>query len=201
MVKAAAESADFLINSLRVHITFRGYWDYDGGKLGDMGQHWLDPVQYFLDKDDTSPISVEVDTPLQHSDAVGPWRRIEYTYADGCKIVLDGESKEVNTPYIEGPKGKLYRGFQSDIPDLKRKLAAFPDPTPQLTHFTEAVKERKQFALNEKNGHRSCTLVNLGVVALRLGRNLNFDQVNQEFLDDEGANGLLNPPMRSLWTI
>ncbi|MBZ0256914.1 Gfo/Idh/MocA family oxidoreductase, partial [bacterium] len=30
----------------RVHGTFRGYWDYDGGGLGDMGQHYLDPVQY-----------------------------------------------------------------------------------------------------------------------------------------------------------
>jgi myo-inositol 2-dehydrogenase / D-chiro-inositol 1-dehydrogenase len=27
----------------RVHSTFRGYWDYDGGGLGDMGQHYLDP--------------------------------------------------------------------------------------------------------------------------------------------------------------
>ncbi|MCL4218063.1 MAG: Gfo/Idh/MocA family oxidoreductase, partial [Candidatus Hydrogenedentes bacterium] len=33
----------------RVHQTFRGYWDYDGGGLGDMGQHYLDPVQYILD--------------------------------------------------------------------------------------------------------------------------------------------------------
>ena len=39
----------------RVHGTFRGYWDYDGGGLGDMGQHYLDPVQYILDKDDDEP--------------------------------------------------------------------------------------------------------------------------------------------------
>ena len=26
-------------NAHRVHATFRGYWDYDGGGLGDMGQH------------------------------------------------------------------------------------------------------------------------------------------------------------------
>src|SRR5690606_3203535 len=26
-------------NSRRVHLHFRGYWDYDGGGLGDMGQH------------------------------------------------------------------------------------------------------------------------------------------------------------------
>ena len=73
----------------RVHATFRGYWDYDGGGLGDMGQHYLDPVQYLLGKDDTSPIRVDVDCPQQHYDAAGSWRRIEFTYADGCKIVVD----------------------------------------------------------------------------------------------------------------
>ncbi len=31
-------------NKERVHAKFRGYWDYDGGGLGDMGQHYLDPV-------------------------------------------------------------------------------------------------------------------------------------------------------------
>jgi len=35
----------------RVHGTFRGYWDYDGGGLGDMGQHYIDPVQDILGKD------------------------------------------------------------------------------------------------------------------------------------------------------
>ena len=35
----------------RTHGTFRGYWDYDGGGLGDMGMHYLDPVQYYLDAD------------------------------------------------------------------------------------------------------------------------------------------------------
>ncbi|MFA7390700.1 MAG: Gfo/Idh/MocA family oxidoreductase, partial [Proteiniphilum sp.] len=57
-------------NAHRVHQTFRGYWDYDGGGLGDMGQHYIDPVQYMLGKDDTSPVKVEVDAPQQHPDAV-----------------------------------------------------------------------------------------------------------------------------------
>lgn len=188
-------------NPHRVHQTFRGYWDYDGGGLADMGQHYLDPVQYFLGKDHTSPISVEIDAPQQHSDAVGTWRRIVYTYADGCKIILDGEGTDTNTAYISGPEGKLYKGFRSDIPDLEKKLAAFPDPEPQVTDFVEAVKKRQKFALNEENGYRSCTIVNIGLVALRLGRSLKFDPVKQEFIDDEGANHLINPPIRAPWTI
>lgn len=185
----------------RVHTTFRGYWDYDGGGLGDMGQHYIDPVQYFLGKDNESPVSVEIDAPQQHSDAVGTWRRVEYTYADGCKIILDGEGTDVGMPYIEGPNGKLYRGFQSDIPDMERKLASFPDPEPQMTDFVESVKTRKKFALNEQNGHRSCTVVNMGLIALRLGRSLQFDSDKQVFINDEAANRLVDQPMRGPWTI
>ncbi len=188
-------------NPHRVHQTFRGYWDYDGGGLGDMGQHYIDPVQYMLGKDDTSPISVEVDAPQQHPDAVGTWRRIEYTYADGCKIILDGEGRDVNAPYIEGPKGKLFAGNRCDIPDIEKKLAAFPDSEPQVTDFIEAVKSRRKFALNEMNGYRSCTIINMGKIALQLGRSLNFDPVKQLFIDDEGANRMVDPPMRAPWSL
>ncbi|GAB2795262.1 Gfo/Idh/MocA family oxidoreductase [Rhabdobacter roseus] len=188
-------------NAHRTHGTFRGYWDYDGGGLGDMGQHYIDPIQYFLGKDHTSPIQVEVDAPQQHTDAVGTWRRIEFTYEDGCKIILDGEGKDVNAPYIAGPKGNVYNGFRCDIPDFEKKLAAFPDPEPQVTDFVEAVKKRKKFALNEENGHRSCTIVNMGLAALRLGRSLSFDPVKQQFIGDEGANRLIDQPMRAPWNV
>lgn len=184
----------------RTHGTFRGYWDYDGGGLGDMGQHYMDPIQYFLGKDQTNPVKVEIDAPQQHPDAVGTWRKITYTYDDGCQIILDGEGT-TEAPYIEGPEGKLYRGFKSDIPNMERKLAQFPDPAPQVTDFVDAVKNRKKFALNEQNGHRSCTLVNMGLVALRLGRDLEFDPVNQVFINDEGANRLVDQPMRAPYTI
>jgi predicted dehydrogenase len=186
---------------LRVHSKFRGFWDYDGGGLGDMGQHYLDPVQYMLSKDDTSPIKVEVDAPQQHPDAVGSWRRITYTYEDGCQIILDGENRDKDAAYIEGPKGKIYRGFRSDIPDIQKLAASLPDPEPQITSFHESVRTRQKFALNEENGHRSCTMVNMGVAALRLGRTLQFDPVKQEFINDEGANRLVYPEMRSPWSM
>ena len=188
-------------NPERVHSKFRGYWDYDGGGLGDMGQHYLDPVQYIIGKDHTSPVRIEVDAPQQHYDAVSSWRRIEMTYADGCQIILDGINADKHAAFIEGPNGKLFKGFKSDIPDLERQLAEFPDPEPQLDDFHDAVRTRKKFALNEVNGHRSCTLVNLGKIALRVGRSLDFDPENQVFIEDDGANALIHQPMKAPWSI
>jgi myo-inositol 2-dehydrogenase/D-chiro-inositol 1-dehydrogenase len=188
-------------NEHRVHKTFRGYWDYDGGGLGDMGQHYLDPTQYILGKDDTSPVFVEADTPVQHPDAVGSWRKIYMRYADGCEIILDGANEDKDAAFLEGPNGKLYPGFNSDIPNLMEKIAAFPDPAPQITDFSEAVRTRQKFALNESNGFRSGTLVNLGKIALRTRRPLHFDPVKLEFVNDEQVNRFIDQPARAKWSV
>ena len=184
----------------RVHQTFRGYWDYDGGGLGDMGQHYLDPVQYILGKDDESPIHIEADTGPQDRDAVLPWRRISLRYADGCEIILDGENKD-DAPFLSGPRGKLTKALVSDIPDLADKIRDLPDPEPQVTDFVQAVKTRKKFALNEINGHRSCTLINLAKIAVETGRPLRFNSKKQRFIDDAKANDYVKQPMRSPWKI
>ncbi len=76
-----------------------------------------------------------------------------------------------------------------------------PDPNPQVPKFSESVLTRKKFALNEINGHRSATIVNMGKIALQLGRSLDFDPVKQEFINDDAANRLINQPMRGPWKI
>lgn len=186
-------------NAERVHGKFRGYWDYDAGGLGDMGQHYLDPFQYILGKDDTSPVSIEADGDPQPPDAVIPWRRVTMAYADGTKLILDGVGKD--TALMQGTKGKILAGFASDIPGLKAKVDALPNPPAQLDSFVESVKTRKAFGLNERNGHRSCTLVNLAAIAVRLGRKLAYDPVAQRFVNDDEANRLVHQPMRAPWAL
>ena len=188
-------------NAHRVHQTFRGYGDYESGGLGDMGQHYIDPVQYILGKDDTFPVKVEVDAPKQHDDAVGIWRKITYTYEDGCKIILEGEGFETpgKVPYIEGPKGKVYQGFECTIPNVISLVNELPAPPPRHTDFLDCVRTREHFALDEIIGHHSCSVVNMGSCALRLGRTLHFDPATQRFIGDDAANHLINQPMRAPW--
>jgi myo-inositol 2-dehydrogenase / D-chiro-inositol 1-dehydrogenase len=183
----------------RVHQTFRGYWDYDGGGLGDMGMHYLDPVQDLLGKDGTSPVEISADAPQQHPDACGRWRRVTLKYADGCEIILDGENREMGAAFLEGPRGKIYKGLRSDIPNLAETISGLPDPDPEVTDFYESVRTRVKFALNEENAHRSCTLVNLAKIAVRLGRPLRFDPDAQRFPGDDEANRLIDEPVRAPW--
>jgi hypothetical protein len=95
----------------------------------------------------------------------------------------------------------VYKNFVCDIPEWEKKLADYPDPLPQETDFISCVKSRQKFALNEQNGFRSCTIVNMGVVALRLNRTLHFDPDKLLFINDEAANRLLNQTSRSPWII
>jgi hypothetical protein len=164
-----------------------------------MGQHYLDPVQYFLGKDRESPVEIDVDAPVQHPEAAGFFRRICLRYADGCRVVLDGDREKKDVPFIEGPRGKVYPGFRSTVQNLKARLASLPDPGRQTTDFMDSVRTRTPFALDEGKGHRSATLVNLAKIAWQLGRPVCFDPMTQRCPGDDAANRLIDPPMRAPW--
>jgi hypothetical protein len=41
----------------------------------------------------------------------------------------------------------------------------------------------------------------MGKIALQLGRSLRFDPVAQQFINDDEANRMIDPPMRAPWKI
>ena len=200
-------------NRHRTHGTFRGYWDYDGGGLGDMAQHYLDPLQYLLCKDETSPVKVEYFGPKQHPDVVGRFDRFVLTYDDGTEVILDGDETLKEEPLLRGSNGLcVYKKGEGSTtlrikdangwwPNEKvvKTLASLPEPAPQITDFMESVRTRKPFALNESNGFRSCTMFNLAIVAERLGRGFRFDPVKLRAVDDEAADRFLYQSMRQPW--
>ncbi|MDQ3812419.1 MAG: Gfo/Idh/MocA family oxidoreductase [Armatimonadota bacterium] len=194
----------------RVHGSFRGYWDYDGGGLNDMGQHYLDPVQYFLGKDHTSPVEIEAYAPQPaHHDAVGMWGRVTLKYEDGTTIILEsgewGEPEAGDHAWIEGPKGKVFGGSQglnierTEPEGLLDLLARLPDPPPMISSLDEAVRLRKQPGNNAETGLRSVSLMHLSNTAIRLGRKLNYDPAHFRFVGDEEANRLQDVPYRAPW--
>ena len=212
-------------NKHRTHGTFRGYWDYDAGGLGDMAQHYLDPLQYLLCKDETSPVKIEYKGPKQHPDVVGRFDRITLTYADGTEVILDGDESLKDAPFLTGSdgvtvwpvkdpkdgvrswttaeqaKGQMFgmKDANGRDMDVRKLLADLPEPAPQVTDFMESVRERKTFALNESNGFRSCTMFNLAIAAERLGRGFEFDPVALRAKNDEAADRFLYQSMREKW--
>ena len=214
-------------NKHRTHGTFRGYWDYDSGGLGDMAQHYLDPLQYLLCKDETSPVKVEYVGPKQHPDVVGRFDRITLTYDDGTEVILDGDESLKEEPLLRGANGvtvwpagkldgKVINGGWTNLDVAKKQffgmldsngvkmdvpalLKSLPEPAAQQTDFIDSVRTRRKFCLNEETGFRSCTMFNLAIAAERLGRGFEFDPVKLVAKDDEAANRFLYQEMREPW--
>ncbi|MBT7302515.1 MAG: Gfo/Idh/MocA family oxidoreductase [Victivallales bacterium] len=191
----------------RVHGSFRGYWDYDEGGFGDMGQHHVDPVQYALGKDHTAPVEVEAIAPPQHPDACGLWQTIFMKYADGTTFTIDswewGERPTEGKAWIEGPNGKLYRDGRLEPAHLAEELKRFPD-LPKLEDWETAVRTRKDangLKPNCSQAVRSAEILHLSSIAVRLQRKLRFDPEKRIFIDDDQANRLAYPPMRAPWNL
>ena len=174
--------------------THRGYWDYDGGGLGDMGQHFLDPVTWEYGLDHTSPSEITPYAPPAHPEAVGMWGWVELKYANGFTIVL--ESREWGKPYDRKQNRDI--SVNDLTPGDRKKLAEMPDPK-RLLGFGDAVKARKPAGGNAEAAHRTVTIMHLANIAIRMGRKIHFDPVTEQIIGDDEANRLVNQPMRAPW--
>ncbi len=174
----------------------RGYWDYEGGGLADMGQHYLDPLTWVWGKDDTAPVEVEAHAPPAHPEVCGMWGWVELRYADGFTLVLD--SGEWGAPYDRRePRGI---GPEDLDEDQRRALDQLPDPEPPLS-FPDAVRQRRPAGGNAEAAHRTATILHLANIAIRVGRTIRFDPVQEQIIGDEEANRLVDQPMRAPWQL
>lgn len=105
----------------------RGYWDYDGGGLGDMGQHILDPIRHAMGKDDTHPVEIIPHAPPAHPDATVLWGWVRMKYADGAELVIEsGEWSNCPKNGIRSGSaiGKFasVKGILQDLPEVRHCL-------------------------------------------------------------------------------
>jgi len=174
--------------------THRGYWDYEGGGMADMGQHHFDPVQWTYGKDDTSPVKIVPHAPPAHPLACAMWGWVELTYADGLTFVLD--SREWGQRYAR--KQARHVSLSDLGAEDQKKVLAMPDPEPWPS-FSEAVRTRKKTGGCAEPAHRGAAIMHLANVAIRVGRELRYDPVKEQVIGDDEANLLVNQPMRAPW--
>jgi hypothetical protein len=176
-----------------------------------MAQHYLDPLQYILGKDDTSPVRIGYRGAVQHPESVGRFDRITLTYDDGTEVILDGDESLVGEPLLRGSNGVcIYKrpkdgrtlrmvdasGKEMDVESILKEL---PEPPAQNGDFFECVRNRTKHAVNETSGFRSATMFNLGIAAERLGRGFEFDPETLRAVNDPAADRFLYQSMREPW--
>lgn len=206
----------------RTHVTFRYWWDYSGGTMTDWGAHHNDIALWGLGLDRSGPVSVK-GKPLVEMIPSGftaaSQYHVEYAYANGvthtCRSttanawngrVVDPEGQQHGVKFI-GSDGWVWvtRGVieASDPEMLVEPLPGNADrlyvSNNQMGNFFECVKSRKQPVCEAEIGHRSASVCHLGVIAMRLGRELKWDPRSESFVGDAQAATWLSREMRKPW--
>jgi hypothetical protein len=65
-----------------------------------------------------------------------------------------------------------------------------------MANFFDCVKSRQAPIAEAEIGHRSASMCHLGVIAVRLGRKLEWDPVKEQFVGDSEAQKLVTREMR-----
>ena len=203
----------------RSHFTFRWWYEYSGGQMTDWGAHHLDIAQWGID---SLPVEIEAtatypDTPNGFNVAVDYHAR--YRYANSVEMTVSDHGR--NGVMFIGSGGRVFvnRGTVSGRPveDLADNLlpredfAAYdfdnldrPERAGKLDaivnhmgNFFDCIRARRQPVSDVASQHRSVSTCHLGNIAMRLGRNLQWNPQLELFVDDAEANGLLSREQRS----
>ncbi len=203
----------------RVHpqnsITARPGWlrisDYGAGMITGWGSHHLDIAHWGMGTEYTGPVEIEGHAEFPKDglwDVHGDFR-IEYTYANGVRMIAADEKVHRNGIRFEGDKGWVFvtRGAIDAEPKSLLQETIGPGETKLYVsdyhkgNFYDCVKSRAETIAPVEVAHRSCSACLLGDIAMRTGRKLKWDPAKEQFLGDDVASAMLSRTMRAPWTL
>jgi len=188
------------------------------GMISCWGIHHLDIAQWGNGADATGPRQVqgtgEFAAEGDH-DAIQKWQ-VRYEYDGRPPIVFAQEGALGFTHGIKfiGESGWVHvrRGVitASDeaaiLRDPQNKYDTMPVKlrisTNHTRDFLDAIREKRPAICDVETALRADTLCQLGLIAVKRGRALQWDPVAERFTNDDGANALLQPrPFRGDWRL
>jgi predicted dehydrogenase len=193
----------------RCHWNFRWIFDYSGGMLTDWGAHLLDGAQWGNDTEHTGPVEVEGKGVFWRDGLynIAKEFHLEYTYADGVKLIVDSGTPSLR---FEGSDGWIgNRGWRAPLraePASILTSVIGPDEVHLYTcrggeqrNFLDCVKSRQACYFPPEIGQRCFTIAHIGNIAMLLGRKLKWDPQAERFTNNDEANRMLGRAMRSPW--
>ncbi len=207
----------------RSHLTFRYWWEYSGGTMTDWGAHHNDIALWGMGLERSGPVSIEAKPRVEMIpggfSAFSEYE-VRYTYENGvthsCEstlanawngAVVDKGGQQHGVKF-EGRDGWIFvtRGkIEASSPELlvtplSASAPRLPVSNDHMGNFFECVRSRKPAICEAEIGHRSASVCHLGVIAMRLGRKLNWDPNKERFVGDADANNWLSREMRAPWS-
>ena len=184
------------------------HYDYSTSVIGGWGSHTFASCHSALNAQNTSPVKYPyVANPIADG--------LKMTFANGvvmtsqrkgwhgsCGIRYIGTEGWVacadaySAPEVSRPS--LYADFRKVVQNYLLRTGR---ETNHVRNFLSCIKTRKQTVGNPEITHRTMTTVHCANIAQWLGRDLTWDPVKEEFVNDEQANRLRSRPSREGWQI
>jgi predicted dehydrogenase len=204
--------------------SWRMWWDFGGGRLGDMGCHLLDLPFWALDL--THPLAVEAEGPGRVGKEVAPpWLISRWTFPPRGALPpveltwYDGNTrpdlpKELNPPdwdlgvLFVGSEGMLVSSFAERVLLPKDKFADY-EPPPEtipnsIGHHEEWIRACKGGPAALCNFDYAGPLtetVLLGTVAYRVGEKLRWDPADLKATNAPEADRFVRREARDGWAL
>lgn len=197
-------------NQRRFHGSWRWFFDYGCGDLGNDGVHRLDYGRWALGATGY-PKSISTAGGKYFFDDVQEWpdtMQVTYEYSDRILVYemrIWSRPKLYNLTEgaaIHGEGGWVlisnsdWKAFDKDNKLVREGTSPSPLPL-HIRNFLECMKSRKRENLNQEieQGHQSSVLCHAGNIAWRTGKKIRFDSKTETF-DDAQANKLVGREAR-----
>jgi hypothetical protein len=195
-------------NSAYTRGGWRGFYDFHTSCIGEWGAHTFGQCQVAIGAADTAAVEYRY-VPNESGDGMVTrfangvemilqregWRGscgVRYEGTEGWVAVADGYSKpDVSSPALMADFRKLVYGY----------MARTQRPMSHVRNLLDCVKSRCQTVANPEVMHHSMSTVHAANICMWLKRDMRYDPVKEEFLNDPEANRLRSRAMREPWII
>jgi predicted dehydrogenase len=205
-------------------ITDRPGWlridSYCLGMITGWGSHHVDIAHWGMGTELTGPIEIEgkAEFPKQGLWNVHGAYHIEAKYANGVTMIIDNGF--TNGVRFEGADGWIFvsrggaKATASDPATAFGKALEASDPDilsskigPNEIHLHQSddhhldwltsIQTRQPAVTTPEEAHRSTSACILGWIAMKLGRKLTWDPIQEAFVGDDEANAMRSRPQRA----
>ena len=182
---------------------WRWYKVTGGGLMTDWGAHMFDIAQWAIGKDLGGPVDI---IPPGYSF----YDHLTYKYDNGIEVTEEPFDDGTPGVKIYGDKGyiRVCRGiFEASDKRWDMRSAQDDGNVPYETKvghhrtFIESVRSRIDPNVPVEVGHSSCTVCNLGNIAMELGRPVVWNPIVQKFMNDPEATKLMHYDYRSGYSL
>lgn len=193
----------------RVFYHFRWHDAFSGGVLTDWGAHYCDTAQLVTGNDFSGPTEV---TPfgetLYYNNGIFNTAYqfdLHYKYANDITMRVKSGNASIRLKGDEGwVESKGWRGklvaSNDKILDLTESKVVLPTNTDEHKDFLESIKNGRKTIYLPELGHRLSTLLHCGNIALKLNRKVEWNPLDESFVNDPEAEKFRKRVMREEWS-